>query len=241
MTSLLAKNYALIVGISKYKNMRMTLSHIDSDIYTYKKILEKRGVPSIDIKIIKDGKATYKAIKEQLAFIQKDIKKHPNSKFFMFFTGHGISANSRELKYNPNINRYLTNSGVILPYDYDPKELTNTILIGKRDLRPYLTNIDKYVKESLIIFDACYAGNSIRGKSKRKKTPFIYSNPKDYPYNNIVYIASSTPKNRAKSGVLSKVLDSCLVKKIDLTTLRVCMNDKLKFMGQRAAVILAKR
>jgi len=235
--SLLAKDYALIIGVSNYKNMRNSLD-IDNDIKIYKKILKNRGVENI--KVLKNKKATRSAITKYLTYVHLNIKKYPNSRFFMFFTGHGISANTRDLKYNPNINRYLTNSGVILPYEYNPKELSDTIIIGKRDLRPYLIEIDKYLKESLIIFDACYAGNSIRGKNNKKRTPFIYSNSKNYPYNNIVYIASSTPRNKAKSGVLSKVLDGCLVKKTDLTTLRVCMNDKLKFIGQRA-VVLAKK
>ena len=235
--SLLAKDYALIIGVSNYKNMRSSLD-INNDIKIYKKILKNRGVENI--KVLKNKKATRSAITKYLTYVHLNIKKYPNSRFFMFFTGHGISANTRGLKYNPSINRYLTNSGVILPYEYNPKELSDTIIIGKRDLRPYLIEIDKYLKESLIIFDACYAGNSIRGKNNKKRTPFIYSNSKNYPYNNIVYIASSTPRNKAKSGVLSKVLDGCLVKKTDLTTLRVCMNDKLKFIGQRA-VVLAKK
>jgi len=235
--SLLAKDYALIVGISKYKNMRRILPNVDNDIFTYKQILERRGVHSIDIKIMRDRKATYWAIRNYLAFVEKDIKKYSHNRFFMFFAGHGISANTRALKYNHNINKYLTNSGVILPYDYDPKNIINTIIIGKRDLRPYLINIDRYIKESLIIFDACYAGDSIKGKSYGKGTPFIYSNPKDYPYNNIVYIASSTPRNKAKSGVLSSVLNKCLINKINLNNLRICMNNRLKFIGQKAVVI----
>ena len=155
----------------------------------------------------------------------------------MFFSGHGISANTRALKNNHNINKYLTNSGVILPYDYDPKNIINTIIIGKRDLRPHLINIDKYINKSLIIFDACYAGNSIKGKLRQRKTPFIYNNPKGYPYNNIVYIASSTPKNKAKSGVLSNILNRCLTNKISLNKLRVCMNNRLKYRGQKAVLI----
>lgn len=232
--SLLSKDYALIVGISKYKNIRTRLSYIHSDIKIYKKILKDRGVKNITY--LTDKRATRQAITNYLFKVSKDIKKHPNSRFFMFFSGHGISANTRDLKYNPNISRYLTNSGVILPYEYNPKNITNTIIIGKRDLRPYLINIDRYIKESLIIFDACYAGDSIKGKL-RPRTPFIYSNPKDYPYNNIVYIASSSPKNKAKSGVLSKVLDSCYSKLRDLNILKSCMNSRLKPIGQRAVVI----
>jgi len=231
--SLLAKDYALIIGISKYKNMRKKLSYINSDIKIYEKILKDRDVKNI--KYLRGKKATRQAITNYLSKVSKDIKNHPNSRFFMFFAGHGISAKTRDLKYNPNIQKYLTNSGVILPYNYDPKNLINTIIIGKRDLRPYLVNIDRYIKESLIIFDACYAGESIKGKLK--KNPFIYTNPTDYPYNTIIYIASSTPRNKAKSGVLSKVLDSCYHKLKDLNKLKSYMNDKLKYRGQSVSVI----
>jgi len=233
--SLLAKDYALIVGISKYKNME-NLSHINKDILIYKKILKNKDVSSRDIKILKDKKATKKSIINYLESVFNTIPHNKNNRFFMFFSGHGKSTNSKDLKNNPNTNKYLKKSGVILPYDYDKNNLANTVIIGKKDLKPYLTKIDKYVKESFIIFDACYAGNSIKGKL-RKRTPFIYSNPKDYPYNNIVYIASSTPKKKAKSGVLSKVLDSCFKKNRNLIKLKICMNNKLKSTGQRAVVL----
>ena len=154
--------------------------------------------------------------------------------------------NTKYLRENSDIiksglDKYLTNTGAILPYEYNPQKVSDTIIIGKKDLRPYLIKIDKHIYESLIIFDACYAGESIKGKL-RISTPFIYSNSHDYPYKNIVYIASSTAQTKAKSGVLSSVLKRCLVnRKTNLTSLRVCMNNQLKHTGQKAVVISKKR
>ena len=235
-SGLLAKDYALIVGISNYKNIGK-LSHIESDIKTYKKILSSRGVK--EVRILKNSNATKTKIKNYLAYVVQDMKSFKNNRFFMFFAGHGISTkylqNNSQIE-NAKLLQYLTDSGVILPYEYDDKNLANTIIIGKRDLRPYLIEIDKRINESLIIFDACYSGNSIRG-TKLTITPFIYSNPIDFPYNNIVYIASATSRNKAKSGVLSSVLNSCISKQSNLRELRVCMNNKLMYTGQRAVIV----
>ena len=234
-SGLWAKDYALIVGISNYKNVGR-LYYIESDIATYQKILKSRGVKKV--KILRDNQATRANIKNYLAYIVQDMKRFNNNRFFMFFAGHGISTKS--IRYNSQIDEnFLSNSGVILPYEYNDKNLANTIIIGKRDLRPYLIEIDKRINESLIIFDACYSGNSIRGK-KLTSTPFIYSNPRDFPYKNIVYIASATSRSKAKSGVLSKVLNECLAEQNNLNRLRVCMNNKLMYVGQRA-VIVSKR
>ena len=236
----LAKDYALIVGMSDYKNI-IGLSSVANDIGVYKKILKDRGIITKNIKILKDKEATKSAIEGYLQKTLDEMKKSrsKNNRFFMFFAGHGISI--KYLKDNSSIvkggfNKFLTNSGAILPYDYNPKAVANTVIIGKRDLRPILIKIDKYIHQSLIVFDACYSGNSIRGK--RFTTPFIYSNSKDYPYKNIVYIASSTPRNRAKSGVLSRVLSSCMTKNRDFKELKVCMNGELKNIGQRVTMVL---
>ena len=239
-TLLLAKDYALIIGVSKYKNMK-NLSHIDSDISTYKTILTQRGVPNINdvnIKLLTNTQVTRDEIKKYLKYVVKDIKKFKNNRFFMFFAGHGIDT--KYLEYDPQIlkagvDKYLTNSGVILPYNYDKKNISKTIIIGKRDLRPYLEEIDKHVSESLIIIDACYSGKSIRGE--KDGTPYIYSDSKDYPYNNIVYIASATSKEQAESSVLSTVLNRCLNKLNNLQKLRACMNKELMYTSQRATVI----
>ena len=161
----------------------------------------------------------------------------------MFFAGHGI--NTRDVEYGSKIQgnglkKYLTNSGVILPYEFDKNRISETVIVGKRDLKPYLEDIDKHISESLIIFDACYSGNSIRG-GKNRSTPFIYSNSINYPYKNIVYIASATARSKAKSGVLSMVLSSCIDKQSNLKELKICMNEQLKHTGQKAVVISKKR
>ena len=240
-SGLLAKDYALIVGVANYQNIG-GLSHIESDIAIYNKILESRGVTKDRVTILRDNKATRAKIRHYLADVVQKMKKSKddNNRFFMFFSGHGV--NTSDIKYGSKIqenglDKYLTNSGVILPYEFDENNIAKTIIIGKRDLRPYLIEIDKHVKSSLIVFDACYSGDSIKGTKKRKSTPFVYSNPKDFPYKNIVYIAAATSKSKAKSGVLSKVLNNCLIQQTNLNQLRVCMNNRLMYVGQRAVVV----
>jgi hypothetical protein len=231
-TLLLAKDYALIIGISNYKNMS-PLSHINSDIKIYKKILKSRGVKGYIPKLT-DRDATKYNILTNLENIIIDMKKNKhnkNNRFFMFFAGHGMSVYSSLARKNISKNN-LKNTGIILPYEYSQNNINNTVIIGKRDLRTLLKEIDRYVKDSLIIVDACFSEKSIRTSNDS----FILSDSKNYPYKNIVYIASSTAETKSRSGVLSKVLNKCLSQNKNLKKLRVCMNNKLSLTGQTAVI-----
>jgi len=232
LTNLLqAKDYALIIGISKYKNMS-PLSHINSDIKTYKKILKSRGFQGY-IPTLENSSATKYNILENLKNTLKEMKKNKNknNRFFMFFAGHGMSVYSSLAKNNISKSN-LQNTGIILPFEYSKNNFSRTVIIGKRDLRGLLKEIDKYVTNSLIIIDACFSENSIRALN----TPFFLSKSKNYPYRNIVYIAAATDDSKAKSGVLSGALNKCWSKNKTLKKLRVCMNNKLSLTGQTAVI-----
>ena len=237
-SSLMANDYGLIVSISKYNHIKRALD-VSQDVGRYENILKKMGF-SGSCSYLKEGDATRANILESIKNISQVIKK--DDRFFMFFTGHGI--NEEDEDYGSKLQegelaKYITHSGAILPVDFNPNDIANTVIIGKRDLRQYFTKIDKITKKILIVFDTCYSKESVKGESKEDKLELLHIDTKDdeYPYENIVYISAS--KSKAKPGKLSKILDSCIDKDTNLSELKVCMNEKSKKSPYRP-VILSK-
>lgn len=226
VTIVSAKDYALIVTIGHYKNVTF-LQGAHQDNIVYREILKKWDVHNIIS--LKDSEATRKNILYHLSSIARKIQK--NDRFYMFFSGHGSSLYDAlySIKFQlAGLTEELRDSGVILPYDFDPKEISQTILIGKRDLRPQLEKIDLKINSGLIVIDACYSEHTIRGDAADNiinRTPNILTQSNGYPYEHIVYIASSITE--AQSGKFGAILSSCLKQKFVLKDLKRCINIKM--------------
>ena len=233
-------DYALIIGIGSYQNSFIPkLKQLQIDITNYNEILYNYGVESKNICRLINLNATKENIKNKLLSITKKIKK--NDRFFIFFSGHGTSLfdeNYSQALQEAKLTNLMMHSGAILPYDFNPKYISKTIIIGKRDLKPYLHKIDKKGAEVLIVFDACFAENSIRNSSGKEinRTPNILTDSKNYPYENIVYIASSIIQSQ--SGRFSPILKNCLIQSQNLNTIKYCINKNIN-TSMQIPVILA--
>jgi len=220
---LFPKGYALIVTIGQYPRLSV-LEGAHQDNVVYREILRKWGVSNIVS--LEDSEATGKNILYHLEDIANKIE--PEDSFYMFFSGHGSSLYDElySMKFQQaGLTTVLKDSGAILPYDFDPEQIAKTVIIGKRDLRPILRTIDEKVKFALIVFDACYSESSIRSGidgEKENRTPNILTESDGYPYQNIIYIASSITK--ARSGVFSQLLHQCLDVKFSVEGLKACLN-----------------
>ena len=238
---LLATSYGLIIGIGKYKDARIPiLEGVEEDIETYRAILKQKRVKNIVV--LKNRDATQKKILDELEKIANNIKK--GDRFFMFFSGHGASLNGKysEKFRELGLDSQIKGSGAILPYDFNSNinRLSKTIIIGRRDLNPLIKKIDGSVTNSLVVFDACFARETIKdvkGKKNSNHTPNIITEDKSYPYSNIVYIASSIIE--AKPKTFSPILKSCL-KKDSISKIEKCINEKDKNEVQFPAVIRGK-
>lgn len=237
MQLLIAKDYALIVGIGEYRESKLAkLKNSHRDIENYNKILEYWHIEH-PIKLI-NADATKERILNQLATIAKRAKK--GDRFFMFFSGHGTSLydeNYSQLLQSANLTNLMVNSGAILPYDFNPHDISQTIIIGKRDLKPYLQKIDQKEVKALIVFDACFSENSIRNRQNKfiNRTPNILTNNSNYPYKNILYIASSI--TQSQSGKFSPILRDCLNQNVKLSKLKLCINKKIGTSMQIPAIL----
>jgi hypothetical protein len=243
LQSLLATDYALIIGIEKYQNSKVPkLSKSKQDVESYKRILNSWNVPRTNRTILLNAHATKANIINSLSLIASKLKK--DNRFFMFFSGHGTSLfdeNYDDQLQKAGLTKIMENSGAILPYDFNPKRISETLIIGKRSLRKYLNKIDKKGVQSLIVFDACFAENSIRNQSNKwiNRTPHILTNNKTYPYQNIVYIASSIIQSQ--SGKFSPILELCLNQSRNLNKLKQCVNQKIGNSMQIPAILANHR
>ncbi len=139
------KGYALIIGVSKYLNVKGP-KYARNDAEIFKKYANKvLGIPERNIKVLLDERATGGLIKARL----NDWLKRKKGFKIIFFSGHGAPdpENPRE------------GDVYIVPYDGDP-ELKSTLISIKKELSKLPYNQG----DTLILFlDACYSGGE--GKS----------------------------------------------------------------------------
>ncbi len=232
-----AKGYGLIVTIGTYAHLPK-LEGADRDREIYEAILRRGGVERIVV--LHDQEATRDNILVQLHHIADQIGKRDH--FYMFFSGHGSSLydDLYGMKFQQaGLTALLKDSGAILPYDFDPMHLTDTVIIGKRDLRALLMQIDHKVAFGLVVFDACYSESSIRGENRQiNRTPHILTDASGYPYQKIIYVASSI--DNAQAGIFAPSLEACLDLTFVLDRFKRCLNHKMQKGYQIPAVLASE-
>ena len=223
-TQLLAKSYALLVGIDNYKNAPH-LSGAVADAEHLEKLLKKHNI--YNTHILLNQEANKQAIVSALTSIAHNIKSGDN--FYMFYSGHGTSLEDKSLKdifsKESRLLTLLENSGALLPYDFNKHSASSSLIIGSRDLRPIFQKIDDKGANSLVVFDACFSGRTYRSlPSKRKRRRHYtlpsmnieFNVPKPHPYESLVYIASTSSSDWAvedqttNRGYLMQQLEQCL-------------------------------
>ncbi|HZS53914.1 MAG TPA: caspase family protein [Bryobacteraceae bacterium] len=137
--------YALVVGISHYKNLpeKAQLKYSDRDadsVYTV--LISKEGgqYPAENVHVLKEEQATYANLKDQLENWLPSVAK-PNDNVLIYFAGHGFVVDGHS---------YLA------PYDIDPNNIASTSYPMSR-LGDVLTkNIP--AKQKVLFADACHSG-----------------------------------------------------------------------------------
>ena len=213
-----AANHALLIGIGQYKTR--ILEGPPHDVAALQSVLAaKYDFKRENIRTLINQEAVKSRILneiEQLAHIT-----HPGDRIFIYFSGHGTSRRD-DLMSLPLPH----GSGALVPADFsgDPnqtiEELMSQLIVGKRDLRPMLAQLDRD-RQVLMVFDTCFSGNTVRGMDVTKtvnhsryihlasrsvfdeeqsigsfEENLIHDEP--YPYQNIFYISASSENEIAK-------------------------------------------
>ena len=144
--------YALVIGISKYLDKRISelkYTHADADAFAKLMTDPKRiGLKKENVRILLDENATLSNIKESI--VNWLIKKaDENSTVYIFFAGHGGAETDYLRKEKDNLAKYL------LPYDTKFDTLFSSAL-STIDFDNFLHMIRS--KKLIIFLDACHSG-----------------------------------------------------------------------------------
>jgi hypothetical protein len=205
------ENHALLIGIGEYADSGACrpLEGPPHDISALAGALQTGWkVKPAHIKTLVDREAGKSAILEAIRGLENSSR--PGDFIFLYFSGHGTSSYDPKNKI-VGIDPF---SGALVPYDFQKgtqEEMLDRLIVGKRDLRPLLEELDKD-RKILAVFDACFSGCAVRGVNNRNATMITTRNmdlgetipygahtvdDSAYPYTNIVYISASSGRDWA--------------------------------------------
>ena len=141
-----------------------------------------------------------------------------DDQFFIYFSGHGISAHDQGTKgfgMNPS-------TGALFPADVkdgSAQEIVAGLIVAKRDLRPIFERLDRSGADIFVAFDACYSGDSYKSVSGLvpRSPPASFASKLDQelagldlgsmeasePYERLVYLSASARDEVAYDTPLS--------------------------------------
>ena len=219
-----AEKHALLIGIGNYIYNVKHLKGPPHDVAVLKDLLiEKWAFENANITTLIDGMAGRDAI---LGALDKIAEQTSAGDFVLvYFSGHGTSwydPGSKVLQQNG----LTPNTGALVPADLNleqnVEQIMDRLIIGTRDLRPRFKKLDQD-RQVLVVFDACYSGNSVRSVHSRfrgtlaprgvTRAQNVFENLENsmqlgdyapevsdndpYPYRNVVYISASSMREEA--------------------------------------------
>lgn len=168
-TALHAERHALLIGIGAYSaaSQLPELAGPPSDLDSMKDLLRRMGFT--DIVELRGPQATRLGILAALNQVRARVRSGDYVVFY--YSGHGTSYG------DPNANTWGldANTGALLPYDIrlgEGPQVAAQLIVGKRDLRPVFSEIDK-VATLFAIFDTCYSADAAKSAAKPVATRYI--------------------------------------------------------------------
>jgi hypothetical protein len=213
-----AANHALLIGIGQYKTR--TLEGPPNDVAALRRVLaSKYDFKHENICALINQEAVKSRILNEIEQLVNITR--PGDRIFIYFSGHGTSRRD-DLMSLPLPH----GSGALVPADFsaDPnqtiEELMLQLIVGKRDLRPMLAQLDRD-RQVLMVFDTCFSGNTVRAIGANRtvnRSRYIHLASRSvfneersigrfednlipdepYPYQNIFYISASSENEIAK-------------------------------------------
>jgi hypothetical protein len=159
----LPQRKALLVGVGTYPALDRSkqLQGPPNDVRALRDLLtSKWGFDSEQVQTLVDQGATRTAILEALDGLVASARK--GDVIFLYLSGHGTSGRDPS---NQFAREDLADTGAFLPYDVkvsDKQTLLDSLVIGRRDLRPRLEKLDTLGAQVFVVADACYSGRMVR-------------------------------------------------------------------------------
>ncbi len=149
--------YALIVGISKYKEMP-ALQYADRDAIAFAEFVKGQGAAEEEVKVFLNEEATRLNIVDELYNLSKKTKA--GDRFYFYFGGHGdLEA---QIAYH--------NSLLLLYGSLRKNYFQGQEFLQLSELRSWLGTLAQKKVQVVFIADACHSGGLIGGKEGLSKT-----------------------------------------------------------------------
>ncbi|MFN8285732.1 MAG: tetratricopeptide repeat protein [Chitinophagales bacterium] len=158
VTTTSGKTYALVVGISDYKELPH-LKYADTDAKTFAAYLKTiSGTDTNNIKLLTNTDANRVNLISQLMSIKKSVGR--GDKVYIYFAGHG------------DIETEISNGGILLLYDsYKENYYMNPNgFLHESDLKNIIAQISKSETQVFLITDACHSGSLSGGADGGNKS-----------------------------------------------------------------------
>ena len=206
-----ATQRALLIGVGDYIGARSDLDGPPHDVAAMRDVLTTHlGFAPRNIVELVDNAATRQGILGALDALVRDAKRGDFA--FVYLSGHGTgpyNAQTAALSLSRD-------TAAFVPADYPfagaPDALRDALLIGKRDIRPRLEEIDRRGVSGMVVVDSCFAENSTRsiygqgmayrfvdsGLDQFGAFPDGSDSQRDpYPYRHLVTMAASSEREKA--------------------------------------------
>lgn len=206
-----AESRALLVAVPQVPSFPsiQNLEGPENDVASLRRVLTADWAFQPDrVRTLIGSAATRKAILDALDTLIADTNE--GDLVLVYFSGHGVSAyakESRSLDMRPD-------TGAIIPADLkrgSPSEVLAGLIVGSRDLRPRFRSLDDSGAETVVLFDACYSGDSAKSPPRlvarsadvfsartfaarefeREFAESLASAAQDWPYERVVYLSAA--------------------------------------------------
>jgi len=162
--------YALLVGVGNYP-VKPLAGPVNDVKAVHKALTNYWGFKSRDITVLLNLQATKSNILTNIEKLYSQSK--PGDEVFIYFSGHGTSASDVRLSAP-----LPSKTGAFIPVDIanvtSIKDLIDHLVVGKEDLRPLFSKLDSGNRNVFVAMDACFSGNTVRGKYADQRPPSRY-------------------------------------------------------------------
>ncbi len=224
-----AANHALLIGISDYPGKSSDLEGPVNDVFSMQEVLQQKwNVQPAHLNTLLNEQATRENILQALNDLYRRTTK--DDYIFVYFSGHGTSA--MDLKNNLPLPHQ---TGAFIPHGVPqvivyPKAYVQQLIVGRRDLRPIFNKFDTRGNQVLVVMDACFSGQAVRGlpslpkrylPSKSVDDPMLALGDdfdadaafdenalveEPYPYRNVFFLGASG-ENETAADIPLKLVD----------------------------------
>jgi len=157
-----ARGLALLIGIGDYRDAAITdLEGPPNDVAAVSEVLTTRwGFQPEAVRTLVDAQASRSAILDGIDALARDSR--PGDLVLIYYSGHGTSPLDPRAAGLPLPH----GSGALTAWDgvlEPPDRVIPSLLVGRTDLVPRLTTLDRGGRQVVVLIDACYSANATRG------------------------------------------------------------------------------